>query len=99
MATEMKYARLHITEGDKLLPLLMEYLHNNLQVRGVTVLQAHSGFGKSRVVHSKTIPHEAHNLPLIIEFIDEVEKVDTAIRHFKDMFSLGHIVSWMVMVN
>src|ERR1700730_15442586 len=96
MASEMKYARVYITEGDKLLPLLMEYLHNDAKVKGVTVIRAYSGCGKSKVVHSKEIPYEANNLPLIVEFIDEVEKVNSVIHHFKDMFKLGHIVSWLV---
>lgn len=99
MATEMKYARVYLNEGDKLLPLIMEYLHNDAQMSGVTVLRAYSGFGKSKVVHSKEIPYEANNLPLIVEFIDSVGKVDSVIRHFRDMFKLGHIVSWPVTVD
>ncbi|MBX9586908.1 MAG: DUF190 domain-containing protein [Gammaproteobacteria bacterium] len=99
MESAMKYARVYITEGDKLLPLLMEYLHNDAKVAGVTVIRGYSGFGKSKVLHSKEIPYEANNLPLIIEFIDTVEKVDSVIRHFKDMFRLGHIVSWAVNVD
>ncbi len=99
MSTAMKYGRVYITEGDKLLPLLMEYLHNDAKVEGVTVIRGYSGFGKSRVMHSQEIPIEAHNLPLIIEFIDTVEKVDSVIRHFKDMFRLGHLVSWLVNVD
>ncbi len=99
MDSAMKYGRVYITEGDKLLPLLMEYLHNDAKVAGVTVVRAYSGFGKSKVIHSQEIPFEANNLPLIIEFIDTIEKVDAVIRHFKDMFRLGHIVSWLVTVD
>lgn len=99
MAQQMKFGRIFLTEGDKLLPLLMEYLHNDAKVKGVTVLRGYSGFGKSRVMHSKDIPVEAKNLPLIIEFVDEIEKIDQVIKHFKDMFKLGHIVSWLVTVD
>lgn len=99
MAEQMKYARVYINEGDKLLTLLTEYLHNDAKVRGVTVLRAYSGFGKSRALHSQEIPYEANNLPLIVEFIDEIAKIDEVIKHFKDMFKLGHIVSWLVTVD
>lgn len=99
MSSAMKYARVYLTEGDKLLQLIMEYLHNDAKVEGVTVIKGYSGFGKSKVMHSQEIPYEAHNLPLIVEFIDTVEKVDSVIRHFKDMFRLGHIVSWPVTVD
>lgn len=99
MAKEMKCARIYLNEGDKLLALMMDYLHNDAQVKGVTVLRAYSGFGNSKVMHSQEIPFEAHNLPLIVEFIDTPEKVDSVINHFKDMFKLGHIVSWAVMVD
>jgi PII-like signaling protein len=99
MAEQMKYARVYINEGDKLLTLLMEYLHNDAKVRGVTVIRAYSGFGNSRAVHSQEIANEVNNLPLIVEFIDEIAKVDDIIKHFKDMFKLGHIVSWLVTVD
>jgi hypothetical protein len=99
MATEMKYARVYLNEGDKLLNLLMDYLHNDAQVKGATVIRGYSGFGRSRVMHSVEIPHEASNLPLIVEFIDTADKVDHVIAHFKDMFQLGHIVSWAVQVD
>lgn len=99
MATEMKYARVYFNEGDRLLTLIMDYLHNDAQVKGATVIRGYSGFGHSKVVHSKEIPSEANNLPLIVEFVDSVEIVDRVIRHFKDMFKLGHIVSWMVDVD
>lgn len=99
MGAEMKYARVYLTEGDKMMNLIMDYLHNDAQVKGVTVIRAYSGFGNSKIMHSKEIPTEANNLPLIIEFIDSAEKVDHVIHHFKDMFKLGHIVSWVVTLD
>jgi len=37
----------YITESDKLFNSVMDYLHNDAKVRGVTVFRAISGFGKS----------------------------------------------------
>ncbi len=99
MGAEMKYARVYLTEGDKMLQLIMDYLHNDAQVKGVTVIRGYSGYGNSKIMHSKEIPTEANNLPLIVEFIDGAEKVNHVIHHFKDMFKLGHIVSWMVTLD
>ncbi|MDQ2993781.1 MAG: DUF190 domain-containing protein [Pseudomonadota bacterium] len=96
MSKPMKMARAYFTEGDKLLIIIMDYLHNIAQVKGVTVLRGYSGFGRSGVVHSQESPQETSNLPLCVEFFDEIEKIDGVIAHFKDMFEPGHIVSWKV---
>jgi len=94
-----KIARAYFTEGDKMLGIVMEYLHNQAKVSGATVLRGYAGFGKSGVMHSMNIPQEAVNLPIIVEFIDEASKVDAVIQHFKEMFSPGHIISWPVQMD
>ncbi len=92
----MKMARAYFTEGDKLLTIIMDFLHNNARVKGVTVIQGYSGFGRSGVLHSKESQLEVTNLPLCVEFYDEIETVDKVIAHLKEMFVPGHIVSWPV---
>lgn len=96
MGKPMKMARAYFTEGDKLLTIIMDFLHNNARVKGVTVIQGYTGFGRSGVMHSKEMPLEARNLPICVEFYDETAKVDSVIAHLKDMFVPGHIVSWPV---
>ena len=99
MSKPMKMARAYFTEGDKLLTIIMDFLHNQAGIKGVTVTQGYTGFGRSGVMHSKDTPLEATNLPLCVEFYDEIEKVDKVIAHLKEMFVPGHIVSWPVMAD
>ncbi len=86
--------RIYVTEGDKLLNALMNYLHNEIKVRGVTVFRAISGFGKSGAMHSSAILSMSLNLPLVIEFFDIPEKVQTALEFIVPLVGSGHVVSW-----
>jgi PII-like signaling protein len=87
-------ARVYITEEDKVLNSLMDYLHNQLKVKGVTLFRAISGFGKSGALHSSTILSMSLDLPLVLEFFDVPEKVQPALEHITSLVGEGHVVSW-----
>ena len=76
MATEMTMVRLYLTEGDKLLKSIMEYLHDEVKVRGVTVFRAMTGFGSTGAMHSADLLTMSLDLPLVVEFFDEPEVVE-----------------------
>lgn len=85
---------IYLTEGDKLLGQLMQILHDNEKVSGVTVLRGITGFGKNGHIHSSSLIDVSFDLPLVIEFFDAPEKVDTIIGHLQALVEPGHIVSW-----
>lgn len=91
---DIKMVHVYLTEGDRLLGKLMQILHDNEKVRGVTVLRGITGFGKKGHIHSSTLIDVSFDLPLIIEFFDTPEKVDTVIGHIQELIEPGHIVSW-----
>lgn len=92
--TAITLVRIYITEGDKLLNVIINYLHNEIKVKGVTVFRAISGFGKSGAMHSDTLLSVSFNLPLVIEFFDTNEQVALALPYLTDLVGTGHIVSW-----
>lgn len=92
--TELKMVRVYLTEGDKLLKTLMNYLHNEVKVKGVTVFRAISGFGKSGVMHSNTLLEMSLDLPLAIEFFDSPEKVEPMLEKLTQLVGNGHVVCW-----
>lgn len=92
--THIKIVRIYVTEADKLMKSIMDYLHNEVKVRGVTIFRAISGFGKSGAIHSNTLLTMSLDLPVVIEFFDVPEKVITALSHLKTLTGEGHIVSW-----
>lgn len=92
--TTITMVRIYVTEGDKLLKVLIDYLHNEIKVQGVTIFRAISGFGKSGAMHSSTILSMSLDLPLVIEFFDSPEKVNSAIPYLTKLIGKGHMVSW-----
>jgi PII-like signaling protein len=94
MSNEITMVRIYVTEGDKILNSVMDYLHNTVKVQGVTVFRAISGFGKSGAMHSSSLLSMSLDLPLVIEFFDVPEKVKETIPRLVSLAGKGHVVSW-----
>lgn len=91
--------RIYLTEETKLLKILLARLHDEEKVRGVTVFRGVSGFGRSGVVHSSTLLDLSMDLPVVIEFFDEPEKVQRILSHLKSQLPPGHVISWPAQLN
>ncbi len=87
-------AHIYLTEGDKRLNDILAKLHDEQKVRGVTVLRGITGFGKNGQIHSSSLIDMSFDLPLVVEFFDTEEKVQTVIEHLADLLEPGHIVTW-----
>ena len=88
------FVRIYLTEGEGRLEGLLKRLHDTEQVRGVTVFRGISGFGKSGHVHSSSLLDMSLDLPLVVEFFDEPQRVEAILAHIGAEFDPGHIVSW-----
>ena len=88
------FVRIYLTEGEGLMQDLLQRLHDEEQVQGVTVFRGISGFGKSGKLHSSSLLDMSLDLPLVIEFFDVPQKVDNILEHIRDTVEPGHIVSW-----
>jgi len=86
--------RIYLTEAEKMTDTVLKRLHDWEKVRGVTVLRGISGFGSSGVMHSSKLLDMSLDLPVVIEFFDEPDKVETILDHLSGMIDPGHIVSW-----
>lgn len=91
--------RIYLTEEKAHLKQLMARLHDEEQVRGVTVFRGISGFGKSGVMHSSSLLDMSLNLPVVVEFFDSPEKVQQILGHLNTFIDPGHIVSWQAHIN
>ena len=88
------YVRVYLTEGEGSMEALLRCLHDEEKVQGVTVFRGISGFGKSGIMHSSSLLDMSLDLPLVIEFFDVPEKVNTILEHLRNKVEPGHIVSW-----
>jgi hypothetical protein len=90
---DVRCVRVYLTEHDKYQRLLAR-LHDVEKVRGVTVFRGISGFGKDGRIHSAQLIDTLLDLPIVIEFFDEPERVEPIIAHLRELVPPGHILSW-----
>jgi PII-like signaling protein len=91
--------RIYLTEGEHQFQQLMELLHDEEKVRGVTAFRGIAGFGQSGKVHSSTLLDVSLDLPLVLEFFDEPDKVERVVEHLNEIVQPGRIVSWPAKIN
>lgn len=91
---EVTMVRVYLTEGESKLNPLIKRLHDWEKVRGVTVFRGISGFGGSGQMHSSSLLDMSLDLPIVIEFFDTPDKVETILSHLATMVDPGHIVHW-----
>ena len=91
---EVTIARIYTMEGHDQLNQALDILHDEEKIFGVTIIRGIAGFGKNREVHTSSLLTLSLELPLIIEFYDEPEKIEKAIQVLKSRLDLKHIVSW-----
>jgi uncharacterized protein len=88
---------LHETEHGKHKTLMQEVLnilHDQQRVRGVTVFRGIAGFGESGEVHAADMLRLNVDLPLVIEFFDEPTVAQAALALLDGLVPVGHILSW-----
>jgi len=96
---EVKVVRIYLTEAERRLDELLGLLHDQEKVRGVTVYRGISGFGKSGKMHSSRLLDLSMDLPVIIEFFDDPQKIDMITEHLAELLEPGHMVIWSAQIN
>ncbi len=91
--------RIYCTEGQGKLKDILSRLHDDYHVRGVTVFRGVAGFGASGELHSSSLLDISLDLPQVIEFFDEQQKVAGILSDLSSSFEPGHVVSWSAEVN
>ncbi|MGZ5001513.1 MAG: DUF190 domain-containing protein [Methylomonas sp.] len=95
MATQtVTVARIYLREGERLLAALLKILHDEEKVSGVTVLRGIAGFGPNGDLHMSSLMDLSLDLPLIVEFYDEPERVETILQHLETHMGLSHVITW-----
>ena len=96
---EVTMVRIYLNEKEHKLEHLMKRLRDWEKVRGVTVFRGISGFGESGEVHSATLIDLSLDLPVVVEFFDEPERVETILEHLNNEIEPRHIVKWPAWIN
>ncbi|MGB0721808.1 MAG: DUF190 domain-containing protein [Gammaproteobacteria bacterium] len=96
---EVTFVHVYLTEGQGRLQELLECLHDEEKVRGVTVFRGVTGFGHSGRIHSATLLDMSLDLPLVIEFFDTPEKVERVLEHLSSRLEPGRLTWWPARVS
>jgi uncharacterized protein len=95
-----KRLRIYISSTDKFKhsPLyeVIVFAARRYGITGATVLRGIMGFGASSEIYSNKLWEISEKLPLIVEIIDETDKIDAffeTIKPFFDKVGKGHIVT------
>ena len=97
--SEVTIVRIYLHEAKAHMHELLQYLHDESKVQGVTVFRGITGFGSSGTVHSSTLIDMSLDLPIVIEFFDKTEKVVPIIEYLNTIIKPGHIVYWPATIN
>ncbi len=87
-------ARIYVTEGKHIYEKVFKRLHDQHKVNGVTVFRGISGFGRSGETHSSELLDMSFDLPVVIEFFDEDEKVQSVIQALDDIIPQCHVLTF-----
>lgn len=93
-ASKVTVARVYVTEGEGAHRRIFKRLHDEEKVRGVTVFRGITGFGRSGSVHSADLLDMSLDLPVVIEFFDTPERVQSVVERLADLVSPGHVVTF-----
>jgi len=92
-------ARIYVTEGKHVYEEIFQRLHDEHKVDGVTVFRGITGFGHSGETHSSSLLDMSFDLPVVIEFFDDDEKVKMVIEAISDLVSKKHILTFPANLN
>ena len=98
-AAEVTVVRVYLTEASGMLKSLLNYLHDESKVHGVTVFRGITGFGQSGRYHSSTLMDMSLDLPLVIEFFESPDRAAVIIEYLNTRVEPGHIVFWNALMN
>ena len=97
--SDVTMVRVYCSEAGHQHQKIIELLHRDHRVAGVTAFRGIAGFGKSGQLHEAGLLDVSLDLPVIIEFFDRPDKVAGVLPLIEDLLGPGHIVSWPAQAN
>lgn len=99
METTVTIVRIYLSEADHgrhktLMQEILNILHDQHRVKGVTVFRGIAGFGDTGEVHASDLLRLLVDLPLVIEFFDEPSVVQAVLSLLDGLLPAGRIVQW-----
>ncbi len=97
--SEVRLVRVYCSEKDHQHRKIIDLLHKDHQVAGVTAFRGIAGFGESGQLHEAGLLDVSLDLPVIVEFFDRPDKVAAVLPALHKTVGPGHMVSWLAQAN
>lgn len=99
MEANVTVVRIYLSEADHkhgktLMQDILDILHDQHKVKRVTVLRGIAGIGDTGEVRASNMLRIMVDLPIVIEFFDTAEVVNSALDLIGDLIPAGRILSW-----
>jgi hypothetical protein len=98
MSQVVTMARIYLVEGrddiNKVITRLVE-----TDAKGFTVFRGIAGLGNERRLHKASLLALSSELPIVIEFFDEPERVKQIVEALSDLVKKELIVSWPAQIG
>lgn len=91
---DITIARIYLREAEHLLHQIIRFLHDEEKVSGVTVLRGIAGFSEDGRIHTASLADLSLDLPLVIEFFDQPDRVPAVLDKLMQQVPLRHVVTW-----
>ena len=92
--SEVTVVRVYLKEGENRVNALLRFLHDIEGVSGLTAFRGIAGYGRSGTLHTAGLMDVAFQLPIVVEFFDEPEKVARILRDLHERVDPQHVISW-----
>jgi len=91
---DITMVRLYLAEGRSDLNKVETWLQNELNVKGYTVFRGIAGVGSDGKKHTASLLDLSSELPIVIEFFDKPERIDSILEDLQKIVKADRIVSW-----
>lgn len=97
--TEVTMVRVYCTEKGGQHQQIIDLLHQEQRVAGVTAFRGITGFGRSGQIHEAGLLDVSLDLPVIVEFFDRPQKIADVLPLIHEIVGPGHLVAWPAQAN
>jgi len=91
---DVTMVRVYLAEGRSDLNKVEQWLKDEANVRGYTVFRGIEGVGSDGQKQTASLLDLSSALPIVIEFFDTPERVDSILDNLQKLVKADHIVSW-----
>jgi len=95
---QVKVTRVYLNEEAPLLNELFDYLQAK-KIKGATIYRGVKGFGDSGKTRETRFLDLHLDLPVVLEFFDEPQRIDEILSVFSEKIPPGHMLQWLADVN